>query len=912
MSSFEIPLIRKWLADLARFPDDASRLIYLEIQSGHDPRLKDRTWKEWLRTQSKKGSMDDSPSGSGEILVNDSEDSSNSENPSQLKEPYLIQTGQLIGGKYQIMEMIGEGGMGEIYRVQQIHPVKMETGLALKLIKSGLDSRKVLARFRAERTAIGLMDHPNIAKIHDAGTTVTGNPFFVMELVDGEPITTFCDKHRLNLYERLDLFIKVCDAIQHAHQKGVIHRDIKPGNILVKMDQGRPVPKVIDFGVAKALWAKSDGELESRLTSFATIIGTPEYMSPEQADTNHQDVDTRTDVYSLGVLLFELFTGFTPLDRRLTAKTGVLEMLTLVREKEVPVPSWKLSTEFSLSKVAEDRSTDPNKLQQMIKGELDWIMLKALEKDRNRRYESPGAFARDIQRYLNDEVVEARPPGKIYQAKKFVRRYKIQVTAAVLVVLALVGGVIGTTLGMIEARKAEAKESEAKKIAEIRAIQVENALGIVSDIFKNLNPNDLENTGKTLDELVKEKLDTAIAQIEKSTVGTEIEKAFLLENLANAQKGLGNPKRAIAVLEGVLMTFVKEKGPDDPITLECMDFLGRAYFLNEEPEKAIALVKDAWEKRIKVLGEDHADTKETQGHLGLAYRKNKDLDLALNTLAEVVDYYTVNRGEADKKTLYWLTELGVTLFEKGDLKGSQNILEYAYFKQEKILDKNNSNYLLSASTLSLVYKTKGDNKKFLEFSEKGYVGYKEKLPDDHRFTLRNQVNFAEANKNNGKLDVSLALFSDAYFKNLKKYKQNDSDTLLAMLNYGLICLELKEYKKGFSLAEEAIDKITNHEKMDKSILILPRFQMAKHYRSQMDYKKMIACLRSNLDAIKKEKKYAQQEKLVESFLERAISEDKIASDYLIDAAKKLNKFLEKTKQSGIFSIIWCRPDSVKK
>jgi serine/threonine protein kinase/formylglycine-generating enzyme required for sulfatase activity len=373
--------------------------------------------------------------------------------------------GALLAGKYKLVEEIGEGGMGSVFLAQQTEPVKR--AVAVKVIKAGMDSRAVLARFEAERQALAMMDHPNIAKVLDAGTTDGGRPFFVMELVKGTPITRYCDEHKLTLRQRLALFVPVCQAIQHAHQKGIIHRDIKPSNVLVAMYDDRPVPKVIDFGVAKA--AGQTLTDKTLMTGFGALIGTPEYMSPEQASLNNLDIDTRSDVYSLGVLLYELLTGTTPVDKKSLGKAALLEILRIVREVEAPRPSAKLSSIDTLPSVAANRGTESARLSRLMKGELDWLVLKALEKDRTRRYETANGLARDIQRYLADEVVEARPPSVSYRVSKFVRRHKGQVMAASLVLFALVGGIVGTTLGLFEAKRQEQEaQQEADKAKKAR------------------------------------------------------------------------------------------------------------------------------------------------------------------------------------------------------------------------------------------------------------------------------------------------------------------------------------------------------------------------------------------------------------------------------------------------------------
>jgi serine/threonine protein kinase len=370
-----------------------------------------------------------------------------------------------IIGPYKLLQVIGEGGFGTVYMAEQEKPVRRR--VALKVIKLGMDTRQVIARFEQERQALAIMDHPNIAKVLDAGATETGRPYFVMELVKGVPITSYCDTHNLTPHDRLELFVSVCQAVQHAHQKGIIHRDIKPNNVLVSRHDDKPVVKVIDFGIAKA----TGGRLTEKtlFTEFRQMIGTPAYMSPEQAGLSDLDIDTRTDVYSLGVLLYELLTGTTPFDIKTLLSAGYAEIQRIIREVEPPTPSTRLSTmKDDLPSVAANRNTEPARLTKLVRGDLDWIVMKALEKDRSRRYDTANGLAADIQRYIAGEAVVAAPPSATYRLKKFVRRNKGAVIAGSLVTAVLVLGIASTSYGLVwairERNRAAQEASRAKAL----------------------------------------------------------------------------------------------------------------------------------------------------------------------------------------------------------------------------------------------------------------------------------------------------------------------------------------------------------------------------------------------------------------------------------------------------------------
>jgi len=381
--------------------------------------------------------------------------------------PVVEQPGTVIG-PYKLREQIGEGGMGVVYVAEQERPLRRK--VALKIIKPGMDTKEVIARFEAERQALALMEHPHIARVLDAGTTESGRPYFVMELVRGISITEYSDRYRLSTRRRLELFVAVCQAVQHAHQKGIIHRDIKPSNVLVTEHDSNPVPKVIDFGVAKAI----NQRLTERTiyTRFQQMVGTPMYMSPEQAELSGLDVDTRSDIYSLGVLLYELLTGGTPFDQQRFSEAAFDEIRRIIREEEPPKPSTKISTlGETATEVSAHRNTDPVRLRQQVRGDLDWIVMKALEKDRTRRYATANGLAAEVQRFLTEEPVQARPPSTVYRLRKFARRNKGAAFAATALVAVLLFGITAATTALVwvesERRLAETEKKKALAQREI-------------------------------------------------------------------------------------------------------------------------------------------------------------------------------------------------------------------------------------------------------------------------------------------------------------------------------------------------------------------------------------------------------------------------------------------------------------
>jgi serine/threonine protein kinase/Flp pilus assembly protein TadD len=521
-------------------------------------------------------------------------------------------------GPYKLLEQIGEGGFGVVFMAEQTEPVRRK--VALKVLKPGMDTRQVVARFEAERQALAIMDHPNIAKVFDGGATTTGRPYFVMELVKGVPITEFCDQNRLTPRQRLELFIPLCQAVQHAHQKGIIHRDLKPSNVLVTVQDTTPVVKAIDFGVAKALGQELTDK--TLFTGFAQMIGTPLYMSPEQAGQSGLDIDTRSDIYSLGVLLYELLTGTTPFTKERFQQAGYDEIRRIIREEEPPKPSTRLSgSKNSLPSISALRHTEPAKLTTLVRGELDWIVMKCLEKDRNRRYETASAFAADLERYLKDDPVLACPPSSAYRLRKFARRNKGKLTVVAVVVLALVLAIMVLTRSnaAIDRERVRADDS----FREARAA--------VDDYFTTVSESKLLDV-PGLQPLRKELLENALRYyqsfVEKHgddpTVRGELGKAYFRVGFITV--AIGSKAEAMAAFQKA-REIQEQLGATNPIDGQrqadraaTYSSLGEVqYSLNEENEalRSFEKARTLWEELVR----DHPGNAQFRRGLALSYYK---------------------------------------------------------------------------------------------------------------------------------------------------------------------------------------------------------------------------------------------------------------------------------------------------
>jgi tetratricopeptide (TPR) repeat protein len=519
------------------------------------------------------------------------------------EEPLREGPGTVIG-RYKLLERIGEGGFGVVFMAEQQHPVRRK--VALKVIKPGLDSRQVVARFEAERQALAIMDHPNIARVFDAGATDAGRPYFVMELVHGVPITEYCDKNQLPPRERLELFVQVCRAVQHAHTKGIVHRDIKPSNVLVTLHEGVPAPKVIDFGIAKA--TQSQLTEKTLFTNFAQMVGTPLYMSPEQAEMTGIDVDTRSDVYSLGVLLYELLTGTTPVDQDRLKQAAFDEVRRIIREEEPPRPSTRISTmgEQARRTISARRKSDPKRLGPLFRGELDWIVMKALEKDRARRYETANGFAADVQRYLDDEPVSARATSAAYRTAKFVRKHKVAALAAGAVAAALVLGVVGTSTGLVRARAAQAASERDKA----KAVKLSAFLQSMLASARPASPG--AERSVTLVDL----LDRASAEVAdklKDEPEVEIQVRFAL---AQSYGSMGVWRKQYEALQRAYHLVVQTGAQDSEVGLRVAALVASPQWPFSRIEADVVLARQTLVRARREYGDDHEVTFDVKGILG--------------------------------------------------------------------------------------------------------------------------------------------------------------------------------------------------------------------------------------------------------------------------------------------------------
>jgi serine/threonine protein kinase/tetratricopeptide (TPR) repeat protein len=849
--------------------DPAERAAYLAAACGGDELLRQRV-ELLLKAHSDPGSFMPSPAAT-------------------IDAPVAESPGTVIGA-YKLLEQIGEGGMGTVWMAQQAEPVRRL--VALKLIKAGMDSNQVIARFEAERQVLAIMDHPSIAKVHDGGVTTSGRPYFVMELVKGVPITDFCDQSQFSVEERLGLLISVCQAVQHAHQKGVIHRDLKPANVVVTRQEGVPAVKVIDFGIAKAMGQQLTDK--TLFTGFAQMIGTPLYMSPEQA-AGGPDIDTRSDIYSLGVLMYELLTGTTPFDMERFKEAGYDEIRRIIREEEPPRPSTRISTLGQLvTTVSTHRKSDPRRLSQLVRGELDWIVMKCLEKDRNRRYETANGFAMDVQRFLADEPVLACPPSVGYRFRKFVRRNKGPVLAVSLITVALVVGATAAAVGLVralraeknateqrliaegereDARKAERNERAQRQLAQKRLKQIEKREDILASIFSDLNPSAEKEGGLPLATQIGQRLETATEELSAEAAGEPVRAARLQNLLGAAQRELGSRDKAIALHSQALETLKRELGPDDPDTIATMGLLAQAYRAAGQFDKSIPLLEQALEKHKAVSGPHHLDTldftnglalcyleagqftrsirlneptlemmKATLGpthratlaclnNLAMAYRAAGQLDKALPLYQQAADGYNASLGPDNVATLTSVNNLGMAYHAAGQDEKAIPLHERTLLRQRAKLGPAHLDTLASMNNLALAYRALRQFDRAISLDEQTLEIVRLTLGPDHPRTLASMHNLALDYKESGQPHKAVPLYEQTLEKKKATLGDGHPDTLKSMVNLGAAYRDMGQTDKAISLLSAARELTTAKLAADHPDTLASEHNLALAYKA---------------------------------------------------------------------------------
>ena len=624
-------------------------------------------------------------------------------------------------GPYRILQKIGEGGMGDVYLAEQTAPVRRR--VALKTIKHGMDTKQVVARFESERQALAMMDHPYIAKVFDAGATDSGRPYFVMEYVQGIPITEHCDRHRLSVRQRLELFRRVCEGVQHAHQKAIIHRDIKPSNILVVIRDDEAVPKIIDFGVAKATAQRLTEH--TVFTELGQLIGTPEYMSPEQAEMSQQDIDTRTDVYALGVVLYELLVGALPFDAGELRAAGLFEIHRRIRSEEPAKPSTRVSSlgDASIAAAAQ-RQTDPLRLVGQLRGDLDWITMKAMEKERSRRYGSPADLSADIGRYLKDEAVEATPPSVTYRFGKFVRRHRVGVGVTAVVAVLLVAFGVST---VVQAARVARERDRANREAET-ASQVASFL---TGLFEISAPSEALGNAITAREI----LDRGVERISGELSGQPLTQAQLMRTMGDVYARLGLYDSALPLLEKALATRRDLLGEEDEQTLVSQTDLAALQFERGRFELAERLALEAVELQERVLGADHLVTLESSHYLALAQSGQGREVEAESTLRQTLDALRRVAGEEHELTLRAMNALAAVLQNQGRFDDAARL----YRDTLDIRRRNDGP--VGVTTLTLIHNLASVSNQMGQYEDaeslarEALEGRRRILGDEHRYTL---------------------------------------------------------------------------------------------------------------------------------------------------------------------------------
>jgi eukaryotic-like serine/threonine-protein kinase len=633
-------------------------------------------------------------------------------------------------GPFRIVRLLGEGGMGTVYEAEETGPVRRP--VALKVIRAGLDSADIIARFEAERQALAVMNHPGIARVLHAGATETGQPYFAMELVRGHPLTEYCDTKKLDVRQRLELFILVCQAVQHAHQKGVIHRDLKPNNVLVTDGDSTPLPKIIDFGVAKALGQQLTDK--TLVTHWGQTMGTAAYMSPEQADSSGMDVDTRSDIYSLGVMLYELLVGSLPVD---PIEVGLHVFLAnlVMGESEPPRPSVRFATLNGQTggEVARTRSTDTPHLRRQLKGDLDWIVMKAMESDRARRYETANGLAMDIRRYLNDEPVTARPPSTTYRVRKFVRRHRVGVAGAAAGVALIAAAAVLATVGFVKARQAEHRAQE-------EAAAAQAVTDFLVDLFRVADPNEARGRAITAREL----LDRGSARVARELAGQPVLQGRITHTIGTVYDALGLYQPSKAMLLNALAVRERELGPNDLSVAETLNSLAKVARLNGDIVGADSLYARVLRIREAALGPDHIDVGTTLSGLA-ALRSMQGRDSEADSLyGRILRIDSASLGPEHPRLANDLMGLAAVRYGQGRFAPAETLMKASLRIQEQRLGNDHPDVAAILNNLGALYWQLGRYDDALKQYERTLVIFEKSLGPSHPDVASALSNMGEA------------------------------------------------------------------------------------------------------------------------------------------------------------------------
>lgn len=708
-------------------------------------------------------------------------------------EPYgvapasVLEPGQTFSGRFQLVRKLGEGGMGQVWLVEQTSPVRRQ--VALKLIRAGMYDQSTVQRFRAEWQSLAIMDHPAIAKVFDAGTTDQGQPYFVMEYVAGLPIHEYCDQKKLTIKQRLDLFIQACDGVKHAHQKAIIHRDLKPANIIVAEVDGRPMPRIIDFGLARAAQLRLDGQ--SLFTQAGHFVGTPAYMSPEQATPDGQDIDTRTDVYSLGVVLYVLLTGGLPLE---VNQQPLFEVLQRLREEEPARPSTKVSSDrHGSTRAAAARRTEAAQLAGLLRGDLDWITMKAIEKDRARRYATPTELAEDVRRYLNHEPVTARPASAIYRLQKYARRHRVRVGVAALLMLLFAGFAV---LQAVQIRRITRERDRANRERD-RATRITD---FMTSMFKVSDPSQARGNSVTAREI----LDKASADMGKGLAQDPEVQAQMMDVMARTYMNLGLYPRAHELAKGALDSRVRLLGANDPKTLESMSQLGWVLIQEGHYRDGENLEREAIDSERRVLGAENPLTLETMGNLAATLGLEGHQDEQDRLIQQVVEIESRALGRENPQTLSAMHKLAVAQWSQGRYRESEQSYRQLVEVERRVLGPDHPQTLGSMANLASALEAQGQSAEAEKVYREALAGLQHVLGPEHKNTALVMTRLAEVLVDEGKDAEAEKLYRDALAIRLRNLGPEHADTLQSRINLAELLLKQGHVQEAEEMQKETM------------------------------------------------------------------------------------------------------------